>query len=563
MRKEVGIYISVGVLVFVGLFIAYLLNVGLTGFVVFQQSTQTDFDQGTYSSTLYNGSDVVLDLGTNATGGTYTSKVFDAGSSATWNNITFVGASPSGTSTSFQVTTCSSLDCSDANFVTPSDLNNLNLTSQYFQYKVSFSGLSSTDNVTNITTITSPSLTSVTVDSSPISAPLVTSASISQPAGEKTSISGIPITFTATGSSDIACSYSVHDASDDAEIQANTTIIGCNSTTFDLGAGEGSYTLYLYVSGSSGFVQKTSSFSINIGTPSDEEEAGEEEIETTIQVPVVPQAPQAPPAPALQLTAGDIAALTINPGASSTITWTLTNTGTNPLSACILKAQGDLASWIAAPEDSQNLNPGEAKNFVFTVSVPESLTDGANTLSVSVECAETAAGKDFTVNVVNEKIGFEIVGVARNSDSNVRVTYSLTELSGVDQNVSLAFLILDSASQQFGNASENRTISANDSNQYRINIPINGSLIGENLTNFTLSAAYSSPIYSDSVAEPIQLGPVSGGLLGGFAIFEGLGTGGSIVVIVVVLALAVLLFVVVRMRKSGKNLMDVLGNSEK
>ena len=59
---------------------------------VFKDSTEGDFNNGTYLNTTYNGSSVVL-VGNNLSG-IYTSRVFDAGSLANWNNLSFSGGEP-------------------------------------------------------------------------------------------------------------------------------------------------------------------------------------------------------------------------------------------------------------------------------------------------------------------------------------------------------------------------------------------------------------------------------------------------------------------------------------
>src|SRR3989344_1387230 len=59
----------------------------------FSDNNQANFDNGTYVNTIYNGSAVVL-VGSNLTG-TFTSRIFDAGSESVWNNLTFNSETPS------------------------------------------------------------------------------------------------------------------------------------------------------------------------------------------------------------------------------------------------------------------------------------------------------------------------------------------------------------------------------------------------------------------------------------------------------------------------------------
>src|SRR3989338_10508668 len=68
----------------------YFAQGKITGFSVYEQSSQTNFDEGTYSNTLWNGSAIILSSG--QTSGNYTSKVFDAGGVATWNNLSWVSS---------------------------------------------------------------------------------------------------------------------------------------------------------------------------------------------------------------------------------------------------------------------------------------------------------------------------------------------------------------------------------------------------------------------------------------------------------------------------------------
>ena len=188
MKKEVSSYLFVGLLL-VGTFLAvYYLNVGFTGFAVLGESG-SGFN-GTFENTLYDSNASAVVLSSNQTSGTYTSKILDAGSSVHWNNLTLQKTTPENTTAPFEVRVCSLANCSDSSFANVSDLNNLNLTGRYLQYKVFFYGFSVFNNQTNETNFTSPSLGSVFAGSSEISvpsAPVQTSVSIVQPKGTKSS----------------------------------------------------------------------------------------------------------------------------------------------------------------------------------------------------------------------------------------------------------------------------------------------------------------------------------------------------------------------------------------
>ncbi len=92
-KSDVFKYLVIG-FVFVGLIgFLFFLNRGFTGYVVYTDDIQGEFDLGTYSNVEWNGSAVVLSED-NLTGA-YTSQIFDAGADAIWNNISWTGNEPS------------------------------------------------------------------------------------------------------------------------------------------------------------------------------------------------------------------------------------------------------------------------------------------------------------------------------------------------------------------------------------------------------------------------------------------------------------------------------------
>lgn len=92
MIKKRGVQFLVLVSAFLTLLMLMQVDYSITGFAIFTDSG-TNFDNGTYQNTEFNGSSVVLS-GAN-TDGNYTSRIFDAGNLASWNNISFLGNNPS------------------------------------------------------------------------------------------------------------------------------------------------------------------------------------------------------------------------------------------------------------------------------------------------------------------------------------------------------------------------------------------------------------------------------------------------------------------------------------
>ena len=519
MERGVRVSIFAVLIVAVAVLTVYYFNLGPTGFAVFDQNTQTAFDEGTYTNTIYNGSAVVLAV--NQTSGAYTSKIFDAGSSAMWNNLT-----SQGNNITFEVRNCNTASCSDANFTAVSDLNNLNLSGQYFQYKTSFDSVNDT-------------LGSVSLDYSISQTAPSVSVSITEPTETKTSGSGIPLTFTTTGAN-LTCKYSVANSATGSIVIENTTINGCANTVFDITSGEGSYSLIVYVIGSSGNASASSSFSIDLPSQQSEEE------EAPVEEPVPPVEPVPEliiPAEVKQVSLTQISSTEIIQGDLKEITLSAQNTGTVALSSCVFS--GDDSDLFVLAADSKNVGVGETASFAFSLNVSEDAIPGEYNLGFSLTCSETSASGTFGLTVIEKQFDFEIFNVQRTREDRVRVDYSLTELSGEDQNLEIFFSIMDSSGVGVANISQNRSIDANDTNDFRVNIPVNESLEG----NLTLSAAINSQNYSTSVLEPITLGAP----IGGFAILGGVGgTGGVIILVIVILALGVVFLIVRRMRQSRR-----------
>lgn len=536
VKKEVAVYLYLGILIIAAFLAIYLFNIPFTGFAVFEQNSQVSFDEGTYENVFYdiNTSSIILEE--NKTVGEYSSKIFDAAESTTWTNLTWTGTG----SLEFEGRVCSDSTCSNGSF-SSIDLNNINLTGQYFQYRVLF------DNTTSNETLVLQTVSmnyAITIEPEPE----VLDISILEPSGTKSETHGIPLEFEITGGTATACWYNLRDASDNALLTPEVvSLADCNgNTTFDVGTGEGDYILALFAQGSSGTYNETTTFSVSLPSSNDEEEEETEtelETESTTQVSVqASQETQIITDLALQ----SIAKTTLNPSASSNFNLIANNIGDVRLSECILVAGGADASWLTVPEISQDIDAGETKNFAFSMNVPNNAAEGIHVFSLSVQCAEIIKNSEFSVEVLKEKIEFNITEVERTRKDRVVVSYSLKELLNETQTVGLDFFLYDTSNAEAGNASVNQTLSAGESDNFRTNIAINESL-GENMT-LTLTANLNSEKYSVSVKEPIVLGAPTGF----FALGEDLGTTGNVLAIVILIAVVAGIFFLIKGNKFFK-----------
>jgi len=257
--------------------------------------------------------------------------------------------------------------------------------------------------------------------------------------------------------------------------------------------------------------------------------------------------------PKTSLSVSEISNLSLNPGSSQDVKLIVKNTGTNSLISCMVKPVGESDSWILVSGEPAKIDSNKQHEFSFKVTAPEEKEEGHYSLGVSVKCSGIASTKNFIVNVEKKKLEFGLISADRVRSNRVRVIYSLEELAGEDQDIQIHFSLLDLENQEVAKASENRTLEMNLTKEFRINIPINESLEGE----LNLLVNYDSEVYSSSVTERVVLGAP----IGGFAVFEGIGTGQAVVFLVVLFVLLLIFIFARRMRKKGRTLKGVFKSS--
>lgn len=523
-RKEAGKYFSVGLLIIGVLAVAYVLNVGITGFAV--SEAQSNFTSGTYENTSLENGTITLSSGNLS--GTYTSEVFQHNESVNWYNMTFNGTALDSITTSVT---------NESGWINSTGYSLANFSS-------SWSGLALTS-LYDVASNSSMNLSSATLNSS---TGVVTNAT-------NTTYNNVLLSYGYSTPINTSLSFEAR-ASNDSNFTNSSFEAVSDLSNLSL---QGQYFQYrvVFETSDSSISPSLSSVALAYGTEETQEEptgdqTQEETTEETQEEPTETESELAPAVP--QLTFGAIEELSVNPnktGESSV------SVGTNlQANDCRIEGRGDRASWISSPEEQRTISAGSSQNFDFSVSVPEGTPEGTYTIELLLRCSNTGGLKDLTFEVVEEKIGFELLDAQRTREDRVRVIYELSELTGENQDVEISFAISDETGLEVADTSENVSIDANDTDEFRTNIEINESLNG----TMTLSVSYNSEIYSSSVAEPITLGaPV-----GGFAIFgeDGIGTGGTIFVIVV-LGLGLVFLAVRRMRKSGTTLKDLIKNSGK
>jgi len=249
-----------------------------------------------------------------------------------------------------------------------------------------------------------------------------------------------------------------------------------------------------------------------------------------------------------KLTLGAIQNLVITKNESKEVNWSIKNIGTTSLTNCQFRSMGEFSSWINHTE-AKNLAVGEEHKFVFDVDVPEETEPGNYSLLVSVGCQETGESINFVVEVITKKLDFNLIKVRKTTDE-IKIIYSLEELSGLEQNISMGVSLFDLNNEKISEAKDNKILPANSTERFRILMPINASLeTNASEERLNLLVNLDSEIYSTSVQESIILGRT----VTGFAIFGRGGTAGNIItLILIVLFLGAAFFIIKKVRKLRK-----------
>jgi len=552
MNKSI-FYFALAVVALAVVAVFQFSSVGLTGFSVFEQGDIESFNMtgSSWTNLSWSGSAIIVE--TNQTSGEYISGVFGDGVSVNWDNLTYVGDGDF----SFEATTCSESDCSDASF-TSVDINEMGLTGEYFQHKVLFN--------TNVSELTSVSIQYFVESTSLV-------ITINSPLEENSSEGTQILNISVSGDNLDAIWYNwdgnnltyTSVANIEFGEGSHTLVAWANDTLGNLNFTSVSFIIALppacgvdnpelcedetSCANASGYWYNLSCHAIADSDAVDEEEE-ETIIDTTLEsseddVAVINQISPETQESSNSLVLGELNDLKLGSGEVIDFSLTARNDGEGFMFQCSPSVSGDNSERVSFEEVSNNINPAEESIFRGNISVPEDVAEGSYEFSVSVQCSGTSASKDFTFVVEEEKIEFSVVSVEKISDEEVKITYFLKELSGTDQNVSLGFSLLNAEEETVAEISDARLIAANSEGNFGVIALMNLSRVLEE--DASLVVNLNSEIYSGSIVEPVTIGAA----IGGFAIFGGYGTG-TFVVFAVVLAILVVAFFIVRKIRTTK-----------
>jgi len=370
---------------------------------------------------------------------------------------------------------------------------------------------------------------SLNIDTSP---PQV---AVTEPTGAKTSRT-IQATWTVSDTNLQQCWYNVYRG---ASLEISDEYVDCNSSSTVLNVTvDADFTFNFYANDSAGNVNSaSSSFTVSTSTTPPSGNTGS-------------PGGGSPPASVSKLQISNISNLIINPGETKKMTLNIKNAGKTFLNNCKLKSSGEFSSWISSQE-TKGLSAGEVYDFLFTLNVPDTASPQAYNLNLLVQCDETKQSINFSAEIIEKKLQITLVDV-KNNNNQIKVSYSLEELSNQEQNIEVQILLLGENNEKISETTETRKLEAKSKQEFESALQVSSSLKG----TFNLLINANSNVASAFVQEEVIL---KGSPVGGLAVLlEGnqKGTFFSIVLVAVFILFAVL---VIRRIIKFRNLHKVAG----
>ncbi len=249
-----------------------------------------------------------------------------------------------------------------------------------------------------------------------------------------------------------------------------------------------------------------------------------------------------------KLELSSISNMIIPPGKTEKMSLNVRNTGATFLNNCKLRGSGDFSSWIISSE-TKGLSVGEAYDFIFTINVPSGTKADSYPLTLNVECQEASKSLNFLVGIIEKKMEIRFIDIKR-GNNNVKVIYSLEELSDINQDVTIQILLLRTNNERIGESTEKVTIEAKTKKQLETILNVSSSMKG--IYNLLINA--NSDTALTFVQEEVV---VSNPSIGGLAILFGENRANMLLTLVSIIIFAAFAVFVIRRIIRYKNLSKV------
>jgi hypothetical protein len=205
-----------------------------------------------------------------------------------------------------------------------------------------------------------------------------------------------------------------------------------------------------------------------------------------------------------EVTFENISNVITNPGESKRVNVFVENSGTIFLNDCEVRLSGQGGEWLSS-EEIKDLAVGEEHNFILDLNVPDDTESELYNVLVSLDCKDFTKSTSFDIEIMSKELDFSIISAERVKEG-IRVTYSLEERSGIDQDVELQFLLIDENNQNVVEVGDVKYVSANSKEELEIIIPYDSSLKDKELS---MLINLNSETYSTFIQEDLLIGEAS------------------------------------------------------
>ena len=208
----------------------------------------------------------------------------------------------------------------------------------------------------------------------------------------------------------------------------------------------------------------------------------------------------------------DVPDLILDSGDSIEVSLNIENMALEPLGECIVHGEGVYSLWIP-DQEVETLLPRKNTEVLITLSVPKDIDAKNYNVLGELVCWKASKSFSFNVEVVEKKLDVSLINVKKEKNA-LKISYSLTELSGKDQTVEVEFLLFD-YDQKIAEIVETVSIDSNSNKDFETILTLGNlnSLEG----SYNLLINVNSDIASGFLQEEILLGTTP--KIGGFAIF--------------------------------------------
>jgi len=148
----------------------------------------------------------------------------------------------------------------------------------------------------------------------------------------------------------------------------------------------------------------------------------------------------------------------IDPGQNRKMVLKARNNGTLFLNECKLLGKGENAEWISS-SGTKGLSAGEEYEFTFNLKVPDKLEFNSYLIELFLDCLESNASTTFNADTIEKKLAVSLVRIKKDG-AQVKITYSLEELSNVTQQVQVTVSLINKTNEKVAEFKDSKTINA-------------------------------------------------------------------------------------------------------